>query len=134
MSFLFFQKRSRDFRAGKEESCERNPGGVSFALDRIRLRRRRKRGPRPGRRAGRGGHPQDVLFVFSKEKQRLPRREGTALFCGSIPLGCCFSFLLALFIWAGRGTIQTVKKTEKARGAAAENEVTYADFRYPCPL
>ena len=54
--------------------------------------------------------------------------------CGSIPLGCCFSFLLALFIWAGRGTIQTVKKTEKARGAAAENEVTYADFRYPCPL
>ena len=51
-----------------------------------------------------------------------------------IPLGCCFSFLLALFFWAGRGTIQTVKKTEKACGAAAGNEVTYADFRYPCPL
>ena len=90
----------------------------------------------PGRAAGPDGadiRRMSFLF-FLKRSRHVPRREGTALFCGSIPLGCCFSFLLALFIWAGRGTIQTVKKTEKARGAAAENEVTYADFRYPCPL
>ena len=80
----------------------------------------------PGRAAGPDGADiRRMSFLFFQKRIDMFR---------SIPLGCCFSFLLALFIWAGRGTIQTVKKTEKARGAAAENEVTYADFRHPCPL
>ena len=69
----------------------------------------------PGRALGPDGadiRRMSFLF-FSKRSRCVPYREGAALFCGSIPLGCCFSFFLALFIWAGRGTIQTVKKTKK---------------------
>ncbi len=97
MSFLFFaEKRRHPRREGRKLRKKPRRGVFRFGSDPFAPEAETWAPAGPQGRMGRTSVR--MSFLFFVEKRRHPRREGAAVFCGNIPLGCCFSFLLALFI------------------------------------
>ena len=87
MSFLFFPRESKCFATGRKKAAKETQEGCLSLWIRSVCAGGGNVGP--GRAAGPDGADiRRMSFLF------FPAH----VFCGSIPLGCCFSFLLALFI------------------------------------